>query len=531
MSPSPDAPAPDTVEEPAAPALTRGHLQRLAIRGAYWTLVHTAVSMPLAFAVNIVLARVLGVEDYGRLAYLTSILAIVNSVISMGIGTGVIQFGSKAHAAGREDEVKDLLSTSQAIRLLVAAPVLTLLILSVVDVSPAMLAVTVLFGVLLPSVFGSALYCFGIENKTAEGAKNAMLVNVLTQALVLVAIFTVQTADAVWAARLVVGGIAAGLALFYVAPAYRRAVLVPRFRRFPPGFWKFAIPAGLANMTATMLSSRVEVVVLTWMSRPEAAGVYALAFGLATHLFSPAQALVGPLIPAVSGLHEIDRQSVGRALSRTIRASSTVMALLLASALPLLAFLVPVVYGAEYVGVPEVLLVLGVSGGLMVIVSPLNAFVMARLSGNRLLVINLCALAVNVATMLAFVPVLGVWGAVLGNAAGALTQVIVLLVGESRTFRVGGRDMLRAVAPFALGAVGGGGSWYVVSALGLPSVPAALVAAALGLVLLTLLLQLFRVGLTPEDRDAIMGALPRVVRPVAGPCLRLCTAQRSRSER
>ena len=62
---------------------------------------HTAISMPLAFVVNIVLARVLGVEDYGRLAYLTSILAIVNSIIAMGVGTGVVQFGSKAHAAGR----------------------------------------------------------------------------------------------------------------------------------------------------------------------------------------------------------------------------------------------------------------------------------------------------------------------------------------------------------------------------------------------------------------------------------------------
>ncbi|WP_435736841.1 oligosaccharide flippase family protein [Cellulosimicrobium sp. PMB13] len=524
---APDVPPPDGTEGPATPTLTRGSLQRLAIRGAYWTLLHTAVSMPLAFAVNIVLARVLGVEDYGRLAYLTSILAIVDSIISMGIGTGVIQFGSKAHAAGRTDEVKNLLSTSQAIRLLVAAPVLTLVVISVVDVSPAMLAVTVMFGVLLPSVFGSALYCFGIENKTAEGAKNAMLVNALTQGLVLVAIFTVQTADAVWAARLVMGGIGVVLALFYVAPAYRRAALVPRFRRFPPGFWRFALPAGLATMTATMLSSRVEVVVLTWMSEPEAAGVYALAFGLATHLFSPAQALVGPLIPAVSGLHEIDRASVGRALSRTVRASSTVMALLLASALPLLAFLVPVIYGEQYAGVPEVLLVLGVSGGLMVIVSPVKAFVMARLSGNRLLVVNLCALVVNVGTMFALVPVLGVWGAVLGNVAAALLQVTMLLVSESRIFGVGGRDVLRAVAPFALGAVAGGGSWYAVSLLGLPSVAAAVVAATLGLVLLVLLLHLVRAGLTPEDSSAITGSLPRTIARIAGPFLRLCTAQRS----
>lgn len=517
---------PGSEEEPAGTTLSRGQLQRLAIRGAYWTLVHTAVSMPLAFVVNIVLARVLGVEDYGRLAYLTSILAIVSSILSMGVGTGVVQFGSKAHAAGRQDEVEDLLSTSQAIRLLVAAPVLTLVVVSLVDVGPAMMAVAVVFGILLPSVFGSALYCFGIENKTAQGAKNAMLVNALTQAMVLVALFTIRTADAVWVARLAVGGVGVLLALFYVAPAYRRAALRPRLRRLPAGFWRFAIPAGLATATATMLSSRIEVVVLTWMSEPEAAGVYALAFGLAVHLFSPAQALVGPLVPAVSGLHEVDRSSVGRALSRTLRASSTVMALILAAAMPLLAFLVPVLYGEEYAGVPEVLLVLGVSGGLMVIVSPVKAFVMARLSGMRLLIVNLCALVVNVALMVTLIPVLGVWAAVLGNIAAALTQVVTLLVSESRSFDVPAPEILRSVVPFALGCLAGGGSWYATSLLGLASVPSAAIAGTVGLCALVLLLRLTRTGLTREDSSAITASVPRAVRKIAGPALRLCTVTR-----
>jgi O-antigen/teichoic acid export membrane protein len=482
--------------------------------------------MPLAFVVNIVLARVLGVEDYGRLAYLTSILAIANSIISMGVGTGVVQFGSKAHAAGRQDEVRDLHSTAHAIRLLVAAPALTVVVVSLVDVGPAMIALTVVFGVLLPSVLGSALYCFGIENKTAEGAKNGMLVNALTQALVLVAIFTVQTADAVLAARLVVGGIGVALALFYVAPAYRRAVLTPRLRRLPAGFWKFAIPAGGASATATMLSSRMEVVVLTWMSATEAAGLYALAFGLATHLFSPAQALVGPLVPAVSSLHEIDRASVGRALSRTLRASSTVMALILAGAMPLLAFLVPIIYGDEYAGVPEVLLVLGLSGGLLVLVSPVKAFVMARLSGVRLLLVNLCALAVNVVLIVALVPALGVWAAVLGNVVASLTQITVLLVSESRTFGVAGSEVLRSVLPFVLGCLACGASWFGTSWLGLDPVPSAVLAAVGGTGALVLLFRITRTGLTRADTSAITMSVPRAVRKVAGPALWLCTASR-----
>lgn len=76
-------------DEATTPAtMSRGELQDKAIRGAMWTLLHVAVSLPLAFVVNIVIARVLGVVDYGRLAYLSTVLIIVAMTIDLGVGTG-----------------------------------------------------------------------------------------------------------------------------------------------------------------------------------------------------------------------------------------------------------------------------------------------------------------------------------------------------------------------------------------------------------------------------------------------------------
>jgi O-antigen/teichoic acid export membrane protein len=151
---------------------------------------------------------------------------------------------------------------------------------------------------------------------------------------------------------------------------------------------------------------------------------------------------------------------------------------------------------------------------------------MARLSGVRLLVVNLCALAVNVALMLILVPVLGVWGAVLGNIGAALTQVTILLVGESRWFGVAGMEVLRAVAPFILGGLAGGGTWYVIALVQLPTIAAAAIAGVAGLAVLMLLLRAVGVGLTREDRAAITGSLPAAVRRIAGPVLWLCTTAR-----
>lgn len=508
------------------PVLSRGQLQRMAVRGASWTLLHTAIALPIAFAVNILIARTLGVVDYGRLAYLTSIMGITESIISMGIGVGVVQFGAKAHAAGRYEVVKKLLSSAQAVKLVTVAPILTLIVVSVADVGPVLLVVAIVFGVLIPAVIGGATYCFGIENKTAADAKNAMVVSMLTQAAVVVAVLTIGSADAVWAARLIFGGIGIVLALFYIAPMYRRAVFRPRFRRFPTGFWKFALPAGAAGALGAMISTRVEVVVLTWMNAAEAAGLFALAFGLAAHLFGPAQALVGPLMPAISGLHEVDRAAVGAAFARTLRSASTVVGVLLAVALPLLAFLVPLIYGAGFAASVPLLIVLGLSGGLAVIVSPLTAFVMARLLGVRLLVINVVALAVNLTLMLCLIPFLGVWGAVIGNCASTLAQLLILLIGESKVLGVNLLQTGKALTPFFAGSLACVAAWLLTGQFGWPAVVSSVVAAALSFAFLVAFLWIFRIGLARSDVDAILSALPRPVRVVAGPALRLCAASR-----
>lgn len=515
------------VTPPVDPAFTPRQLQHSAIRGAYWTVVSTIIGIPLAFVVNILIARILGPIDYGRLAYLSTVMTTAGGILALGIGTGVTQFGAKAHALGNQQQVKDLLSTSQAYHLFVVGPALMVVVLVVADVRPALLIVALVFGILLPSALGDASYCFAIENKTAQGAQNAILVSVLTQIGVVITILFYRSADAVWAVRLIIGGVGATLALFYVAPAYRRAVLRPRFKKLPAGFWRFALPAGAASAIGTMASNRIEVLVLTWMSASHAAGLFALAFGVAAHLFGPAQALVGPLIPAVSSLHEGDQDTVRRALGRTLRASSTAVALILAGGVPAFAFLLPLVYGTQFHESASLLIVLGMAGGLLVIASPLKAFSMARLAGTRLLVINASALVADLVLMIVLIPVMGVWGAIIGNAAASVTQIAYSLIGESIKFGVPGIYMIRGFAPFVLGCASCLGVWFGVGALGWAAIPSGIAAGFIGVGLVVLLFRLFRLGLTRGDVDAITRALPRALRGLGGFFLRLCAGERN----
>lgn len=514
-TPADDASVPDLPT-----SMSRGDLQDRAIRGALWTLVHVAVSLPLAFLVNIVIARVLGVVDYGRLAYLSTVVVLVAVTIDLGVGTGVVQFGSKAHAAGRYDEVKQILRASQGYRILIGIPVVSLTVLLLIDADPVLMAIALVFGVAVPTALGGASDSLAIESKTAQGAQAAMIINVFTQALVVVAAVTIRTADSIWAVRLVAGGLGALTYLAFVTRMYRRVLLRPRFRRFPAGFWKFALPAGAAGMVEAFVSSRSEVLLLTWMSAAEAAGVFALAFGLSIHLFAPAQSLLGPLIPAISGLREVDVDAVGRALDRTLRASATATAAVVAAATPAFAVLVPVLYGEEFAEVPPVLVVLSISGGLLVMAGPLKAFIMARLKGTWLLWMNLVSLLVNVGLIVGLVGPLGVWAAVLGNLCAAIVLFACLLVIEARSLRLPVRHVLAAIVPFFLGTGVSVGTWWWISGTGWPPVLSAVVAAVSGMVLYLGLLRLTRTGLTIADVDAIERSVPKPLRRVATPLLR-----------
>ena len=160
-----------------------------------------------------------------------------------GFTAAVIQFGAKAHAAGRTADVARLLSQAQGFRLLVVMPVLTLLVLLVADVSTQALAVAVVFGVVLPAALDGTVACLTIENKTAQAAQIVLIISLATQVAVTVVAIGTGNPDAIWLSRLVVMGVGLLLCLLPISPAYRRAVLQPGlFRAMPPGFWRFAHP-------------------------------------------------------------------------------------------------------------------------------------------------------------------------------------------------------------------------------------------------------------------------------------------------
>jgi O-antigen/teichoic acid export membrane protein len=525
----PDRHAEDLEEQPLE-RMSRSGLQDGAVRGAVWTVIHTLIAIPVAFVVNLIIARLLGAADYGRLAFLTALMEVISRVLTAGFGSAVIQFGAKAHAAGRTDAVTRLLSQSQGFRLLVVMPLLSVVVLLVADVPPDAMVLAVAFGIVVPATLDGAVACLTIENKTAAGAKIALVTSLVTQVVVVCVVFVVRTPDAVWTARLIVSGAAIALFLIPISAKYRRAVLRPSLPvGLPVGFWRYAVPVGVATVISGLVMSRSEIFFMNWLASPVAVGVFALSFGLAGHLFAPAQSFVGPLVPAISGLMEVDEQSVRPAFRRVLRAGATVVGLVEAVAVVPLALLVPVLYGSEFAEAGPVVVALAVSAGFVTVASPVVAFVSARLSAGEMLKATSIALVVDVVLALALIPPLGVWGAVIANVGGSMTSLLLLTRSELRGLGISVPVAVRDALPCIVGATLAGLLLAAGTAIpGSEGVRAAVI-SALGGLLYIAVLAATRSGLTTSDADSIVRVLPRPARH-AGPFLLDLITRRSVDE-
>lgn len=498
---------------PGPGRLGRRDLETRAVSGAMWTMIHVLVSLPLAFVVNVLLARLLGVEGYGRVAYLTLVMEIAGVVVLAGVGDGLVQFGAKAHSRGDRSEVRSLLSRSQGFRLLIGAPVLTLLVLQLGDVPVALLVLAILFGIWIPAGFGGAGAALTIQNDTAPEARLAMAVNIVMQGAVLTAAFLLPKADVVWATRMVVGGLGVIAALALVDRHYRVALLAPRFPTgMPPGFWRFALPIGASGVVSAIALNRSEVVILEALSTAEQVGLYAVAFGLAGHLMAPALALLNPLTPAVSALREVDIDAVQDAFRRTARIGGVLGGFVVAIGGPVLAILVPTLYGDAFASAADLVLALTVVSGFLVLTFPMQAFVTARLQGSSVLMVNLLSAVAATVLALIAIPFFGAWGAVIAKVAVVLTRIVWLAARETESFMVGRLEFLgtfRATVVASVTAV----IVHVVAGLANPSGTVQLIAAALTAALCAggiyvLLLKVVATGLSVGDSATLQRVLP-----------------------
>jgi O-antigen/teichoic acid export membrane protein len=502
--------------EDAAPRgdrLSAAELQRRAVAGSTWTAVHTVVSLPVAFVANAIVARSLGVSSYGDLAFLTAALGLTFVLVSFGFPTALVQAGSRAESGGRRAEADELLRRSLGFHLVVELPLLVVVAYVLTRGGDTWEFAAVSAAVLLTSVFNTAALSVTIENRTAAGAKLAIVVNLVLQAIAITVAVGTESASAVWAARTLAAGALLAATLLLLDPERRRTVLTPRLpRALGRPFWRFAISSWAAGVVGLLVFSRSEIFILQAFDKPEALGLFALAFGLSQQITAPVDAMLHALTPAVAGVLSEWPERAAAAFERSTRVASLLSGGIAAVVVPALVFAIPLIYGSSFDEVSWLFVPLALVSMLQSVNNPVIAFVHARQRGGLILRASVFALIVNVGVAVALIPAFGAWGAVVANAIGQVVVLAWLAVSEPLVAALGLGGMLRLYRSFLAGVVVA----CVALAAGAmtQSISAALAAAiafAVGAGLYVVLVRILRGGLSVEDRDALLGAFsPRL---------------------
>lgn len=496
--------------------LSLREIQNRAMSGSVWTVIHTVVSVPLAFIANILVARALGPSSYGDLTVLVMALGLIGIATNAGISNGVIQWGAAADAAGFPRRTDGLLEKSLGWRLCVQLPLMALSVLFLSWGKGWLIQTALLVSVLFPALFGGAALTISVENRTAVAAKLTMTTNVLVLATVVWVASTSHDALSVWAARLTILGLLAPLD-FLIIGKHRRGVSVrPRLPlRMPAGFWRFGLFEAASGLLSLLALSRSEVFVLQLLGTSSSVGLFAIAYGLAGHITAPVDALLGPLIPATAGLIATAPHRAKEALLRATRFTALLCGGVTAVVLPVLVVAIPRLYGSSFAGAALVVVPLGISSCFVSVLNPVRVMLRARRLAGNMFKATVLALLVDIAIALSTVPFVGIWGAVLAKVGATVVINVAFVRMEVRASGMTVRELVGASRAWTLS----------LFPLGIALIGAVLlvheVGARIGIALFlggfayVVAVRLSRSGLSDADRLAVEAVLPRILRAPA----------------
>lgn len=487
--------------------LSATELQRRALRGVSTSTISSTLALPLAIVVSAVVARSLGPEEFARFAYLAFVVPMILQVTDAGYAQATARWASQAVASGDLSAAGELAGKLVGWNL-VRLPLVLGLILVVAHPVPAVALAVIVFG-LVAGAGSGLVVSLTAENRVGTTAKIGLLQALAASAVGVASVLAGASGTTVWALSFASGIVAAPGWLLTANPRLRRAALRPRLpRRLPSGFWRFGLAASAASAGYTLVFSRSEVIILQALDRHRALAVFALAYGLAQRLTTPIDTLLGPLIPALSGLTAAHPERLRPGFERALRLSTAAAAFLGAAAVTGTMLAAPLLFGSEYVGIGPAFVALAAISLLQSAAQPYTALAHARGRPGVTLAANVPALAVDVALSFAFIPSLNIWGAVIANAAAALVAVSLTARAAAGPTSV----RLARIRGFSLTglALVSAGIAYAAALATAPVAPSAAVVTAFAVGAVTFVLLAKAVGglLPRDDVNVLLASLP-----------------------
>jgi O-antigen/teichoic acid export membrane protein len=423
-----------------------------ALIGGIWTGAGQLSPYIYTTIVSIIAARVLGPEDMGRQSFISFVVITAQTVCTSGLGYALVRYVSELIGQGRDGTVRSLVRFGWH----VAAPA-------------SLVAALALLLVAVGGAKPRGAWIFGAVGVLAGGLNNVparVLVGGQrwrTQAIVVLITGAASTIATIAVLALGWGitgilGVTAGAAIWMLAWSTR---MMRRFLRelsptaLPLGDLKkdvlrFTFATSVPVILTFVVLQRSEFFFLDRYSSDAEIAIYSIAFSTLLALLALPMVVRMIVLPSVAGMvgaGEFDR--IRRGFSRLVRLSILLTVPLTAGALVFGPTLLRLVYGEQYAGAGNVLLILVAPLPLV----PLSAAASAVLMGYGRVriptIVSAFAAVVDIGAAAILVPRLDAVGAAIANALAVVAATLPLLPFCYRL--VGGIDVsLRHVVRIAL---------------------------------------------------------------------------------
>lgn len=269
---------------------------RRILKNMSWLFISQIVASICGFIWTLLIARYLGVNDYGVLGFAISLTGILGIIVDFGIGTHIVR-----HIATDYDSAPKYLGNAIPLKTLfsIGTMFLTLIILIILKSNELTITVTLLFMIekIVSSFIGTFNGSFqAFEEGKYQGIGNTIL-NLLLLTFILLSVYTDLGIYGITIAYL----LANVITLIYLYYTFNKNITKPKFE-FDKSFCKTIFLLSLPFAATSALNSiyfSIDVVMLNQISGDYATGIYNATYKLISILtlfYSVYSAVVFPVM-------------------------------------------------------------------------------------------------------------------------------------------------------------------------------------------------------------------------------------------
>jgi O-antigen/teichoic acid export membrane protein len=423
----------------AVAAQSNVSLRTRAASGSVWAVLGTVVGAPITLLCTVLLARFLGVAEFGRYALLLYAVTLASTLSDLGL-TLVLQ-RRIALLEATDDAADQLRGAQQALLVMafrMAVVVCTFAVLAGTGLSLAL----VMVGAIIQVFPSGASVLLTATSRNATTAKVALGGTLLGYPSLVIAGALTKDADFAFGVFLIASNVPR-LVLLILTEWSAWRLIRPRLIRATAAEWRFGLLAFLNRELSTLVFGRSELLFFPSHLADQRGG-FAAATTVSSRLTLAIDSLFSPIPFALATVFSRGESEYRRALGSVFRLSAAMFVLTFPGLMVLAATAAPYLFPPEFGDLSGAIIVLSAVSLLQSSANPALAGWVAEGVAGPLLVAGLVAGGVDLLSSAFIVPLYGLTGAVICNACSGAIYIAWLYIAFRG--RLPGRDYRRYIA-------------------------------------------------------------------------------------